>query len=90
MFETNMDEYLDEEVESLKQVFDVICTGWDREVSASILLQYYTPTSLFSIYKKQPNPTNNNNNSLASLLPRIQLRSKGMFLHHSHPSSFCP
>lgn len=32
MFETNMDEYLDEEAESLKQVFDVICTGWDREV----------------------------------------------------------
>jgi recyclin-1 len=32
MFESNMDEYLDEEVESLKQVFDVICTGWDREV----------------------------------------------------------
>jgi recyclin-1 len=33
MFETNMDEYLDEEVESLKHVFETICTGWDREVS---------------------------------------------------------
>ena len=32
MFETNMDEYLDEEVESLKQVFEAICTGWDRQV----------------------------------------------------------
>lgn len=32
MFETNMDEYLDEEVESVKLAFDVICQGWDREV----------------------------------------------------------
>ena len=33
MFETNMDEYLDEEVESVKIAFDVICKGWDQEVS---------------------------------------------------------
>lgn len=32
MFETNMDEYLDEEVESVKQAFDIICRGWDKEV----------------------------------------------------------
>lgn len=43
MFETNMDEYLDEEVESLKQVFEVICTGWDRQV------QYFYVLSLFLI-----------------------------------------
>lgn len=32
MFETNMDEYLDEEVEAVKLSFDVICKGWDQEV----------------------------------------------------------
>ncbi|KAF9440703.1 hypothetical protein P691DRAFT_715495, partial [Macrolepiota fuliginosa MF-IS2] len=34
MFETNMDEYLDEEVEYLKQVFDNICKSWDRQMTA--------------------------------------------------------
>jgi hypothetical protein len=32
MFEINMDEYLDEEVESANQKFDVICKAWDRQV----------------------------------------------------------
>ena len=34
MFEPNMDEYLDEEVEAVKSAFDVICKDWDQEVSA--------------------------------------------------------
>ena len=33
MFEAHMDEYLDEEVEWVKQAFDVICKGWDQEAS---------------------------------------------------------
>ncbi|KAL0960308.1 hypothetical protein HGRIS_011934 [Hohenbuehelia grisea] len=32
MFEANMDEYLDEEVDSIKHTFEVICKGWDKEV----------------------------------------------------------
>jgi recyclin-1 len=32
MFEINMDEYLDEEVESLKHAFDVICRQWEKKV----------------------------------------------------------
>jgi recyclin-1 len=32
MFEINMDEYLDEEVESVKQAFEVTCKEWDRQV----------------------------------------------------------
>lgn len=32
MFETNMDEYLDEEVESLKQALEMISRGWERKV----------------------------------------------------------
>ncbi|KZT22891.1 hypothetical protein NEOLEDRAFT_1070445 [Neolentinus lepideus HHB14362 ss-1] len=35
MFETNMDEYLDEEIESLKHNFDVICRSWDKQTSRS-------------------------------------------------------
>ncbi|KXN81993.1 F-box protein pof6 [Leucoagaricus sp. SymC.cos] len=34
MFEINMDEYLDEEVEYLKVVFDNICKNWDRQMAA--------------------------------------------------------
>jgi recyclin-1 len=33
MFETHMDEYLDEEIEWVKHAFDVICKGWDQEAS---------------------------------------------------------
>jgi hypothetical protein len=34
MFESNMDEYLDEEVESVKLVFETVVKGWDhKEVS---------------------------------------------------------
>lgn len=32
MFEVNMDEYLDEEVESLKQAFDIILRAWSQAV----------------------------------------------------------
>ncbi|KAG6873642.1 hypothetical protein C0995_013148 [Termitomyces sp. Mi166 len=38
MFESNMDEYLDEEVESVKNVFNTICKAWDRELAT------YAPT----------------------------------------------
>ncbi|KAG6816379.1 hypothetical protein H0H87_006591, partial [Tephrocybe sp. NHM501043] len=34
MFESNMDEYLDEEIESVKNIFNTICKNWDREVRA--------------------------------------------------------
>lgn len=32
MFEINMDEYLDEEIESVKQTLDSICKSWDKQV----------------------------------------------------------
>lgn len=34
MFEVNMDEYLDEEVEWIKSELDRICKAWDLKVSA--------------------------------------------------------
>lgn len=33
MFEENMDEYLDEEIESLRNALELICRGWDKKVS---------------------------------------------------------
>lgn len=33
MFEENMDEYLDEEIESLRNALELICRGWDNKVS---------------------------------------------------------
>jgi hypothetical protein len=35
MFEVNMDEYLDEEVESVKLSFQVICRDWAAKVTVS-------------------------------------------------------
>lgn len=32
MFEINMDEYLDEEVESVKLALDTICKRWEQQV----------------------------------------------------------
>lgn len=31
MFESNMDEYLDEEVEFINQSFDAICRTWEKQ-----------------------------------------------------------
>jgi recyclin-1 len=42
MFEPNMDEYLDEEIESLKQAFEVICKAWARSTLA--LASHGSPT----------------------------------------------
>ena len=40
MFESNMDEYLDEEVESVKQAFEVIGRDWERKVGQSFPPRY--------------------------------------------------
>jgi recyclin-1 len=34
MFEPNMDEYLDEEVEAVKGTLEAICREWERKVYA--------------------------------------------------------
>lgn len=59
MFEVNMDEYLDEEVESLKQAFDVIVKTWSKSVRALVSLKSvmlnnlhlieYTSNALFGL-----------------------------------------
>jgi recyclin-1 len=37
MFEQNMDEYLDEEVESVKCTLEAICRDWERKVCNDIV-----------------------------------------------------
>ncbi|KAG9017515.1 F-box protein: endocytic membrane traffic, recycling ReCYcling 1 [Tulasnella sp. 427] len=39
MFEPNMDEYLDEEIESAKQAFQSICKDWERQLSEAAAAQ---------------------------------------------------
>ncbi|KAI0267323.1 exocyst complex component Sec10-like protein [Gloeopeniophorella convolvens] len=36
MFEPNMDEYLDEEIDSLKQNFEQICRDWEKQTQTSL------------------------------------------------------
>jgi hypothetical protein len=54
MFEINMDEYLDEEVESVKQAFEVICKGWDKEVSLDIFSLFSSGVTLYP-HTRRPN-----------------------------------
>jgi hypothetical protein len=49
MFEVNMDEYLDEEVEYLKQICDTICKDWDRQVKRFCFL--YATLTLFFFFR---------------------------------------
>ena len=43
MFEPNMDDYLDDEMEELKRAFEVICKDWEQSVSL-------TATSMVGIH----------------------------------------
>jgi recyclin-1 len=56
MFEVNMDDYLDEEVETLKRSLESICRSWDRDVC--VLLVVFLPTAdqtvSFHQYAKNP------------------------------------
>lgn len=36
MFEANMDEYLDEEIEYVKQCFEMVCRAWETNVRRPI------------------------------------------------------
>ncbi|KAH7909176.1 exocyst complex component Sec10-like protein [Hygrophoropsis aurantiaca] len=64
MFETNMDEYLDEEIESLKQALDVVCKEWER-TTLSTTTHPLTPSSQTRFLTSQ-NPALVKRNVLAS------------------------
>lgn len=45
MFEPNMDDYLEDEMDELKRAFEVICKDWEQSVSltASSMVRVYIP-----------------------------------------------
>ncbi|KAJ7714215.1 exocyst complex component Sec10-like protein [Mycena metata] len=61
MFEINMDEYLDEEVESVKQAFEVTCKAWDRQMA-----EQATAGSSSTRFLSSHNPAQVKRNVLAS------------------------
>ncbi|KAJ6512048.1 exocyst complex component Sec10-domain-containing protein [Mycena vitilis] len=61
MFEINMEEYLDEEVESVKQAFEVTCKGWDRQMA-----EQATSNSSSTRFLSSHNPAQVKRNVLAS------------------------
>ncbi|KAG8937491.1 F-box protein: endocytic membrane traffic, recycling ReCYcling 1 [Tulasnella sp. 408] len=60
MFEPNMDEYLDEEIESAKQAFEMICKEWERQLSEA------TATPADARFLSSHNPAQVKRNVLAS------------------------
>ncbi|KAJ6620768.1 exocyst complex component Sec10-like protein [Mycena sp. CBHHK59/15] len=61
MFEINMDEYLDEEVESVKQAFEITCKEWDRQMA-----EQATHSSSSTRFLSSHNPAQVKRNVLAS------------------------
>ncbi|KAJ7366617.1 exocyst complex component Sec10-like protein [Mycena albidolilacea] len=61
MFEINMDEYLDEEVESVKQAFEITCRGWDKQMA-----EQATSGSSSTRFLSSHNPAQVKRNVLAS------------------------
>ena len=55
MFESNMDEYLDEEVESIKLTFESIVKGWDSKEVCCVLKSTRPSIDLLSVNTSQPN-----------------------------------
>ncbi|OCH87584.1 hypothetical protein OBBRIDRAFT_889675 [Obba rivulosa] len=64
MFEANMDEYLDEEVESVKQCFEMICRTWEKQLSERATVP--TTTADHARFLGSHNPAQVKRNVLAS------------------------
>ncbi|EGN91831.1 hypothetical protein SERLA73DRAFT_127958 [Serpula lacrymans var. lacrymans S7.3] len=64
MYEVNMDEYLDEEVESLKQIFEVICRRWENTISGQATKPINTASA--TRFLNSHNPAQVKRNVLAS------------------------
>lgn len=83
MFEPNMDEYLDEEIESAKQAFETICKEWERQVGPN-------PTGSFRpVIRTLPRSFQKQLQQRQTLdsYPRTTPRkSNAMFLRHSQMS----
>ncbi|KAI8974035.1 exocyst complex component Sec10-like protein [Trametes punicea] len=66
MFEPNMDEYLDEEVEFVKQSFEMICRAWEKELSEHRLPASTVPSAETARFLGSHNPAQVKRNVLAS------------------------
>lgn len=64
MFETNMDEYLDEEVESVKHAFELICKEWEYQMQLP-------PVSAATSNAADPHVSPNVSPHLSSAAPRF-------------------
>ncbi|KAL4253675.1 Exocyst complex component Sec10-like protein [Abortiporus biennis] len=64
MFESNMDEYLDDEVEFVKSGFDKICRSWDKQLSHTTSVS--TPVQEPTRFLGSHNPAQVKRNVLAS------------------------
>ncbi|KAG6909572.1 hypothetical protein DXG01_016822 [Tephrocybe rancida] len=71
MFESNMDEYLDEEIESVKNVFDGICRAWDRELETYGPTPSTTTTTTTSTTPPPPNGSSHQNATQHAHQPRF-------------------
>ncbi|EJD41543.1 hypothetical protein AURDEDRAFT_169438 [Auricularia subglabra TFB-10046 SS5] len=65
MFEINMDEYLDEEIEYIKAAFDAICREWDKKLASH--------TQTHSTFLGSHNPAQLKRNVLASFTDALLL-----------------
>jgi len=54
MFEPNMDEYLDEEVEFVKQCFEMTCRGWENQLSHSATVPTTSPEQVRFLGSQNP------------------------------------
>ncbi|CAL1709404.1 unnamed protein product [Somion occarium] len=64
MFESNMDEYLDEEVEFINQSFDAICRTWEKQLSERATIP--APTADHARFLSSHNPAQVKRTVLAS------------------------
>lgn len=58
MFEPNMDEYLDEEVENVKQCFEVTCRGWNKNVRICLTVVCVIINNLSQLSQQTTSPAN--------------------------------
>jgi hypothetical protein len=92
MFESNMDEYLDEELESANQALDMICGEWDKKVCAELLAFKASadlqPSTSSSPYPPFHHPITNLQRRRRVSCPQKTLpKSSAMFLRRSQ--MFC-
>ncbi|KAI0759399.1 exocyst complex component Sec10-like protein [Trametes elegans] len=66
MFEPNMDEYLDEEVEFVKQSFEMTCRSWEKQLSEHALPTDTTPNAETARFLGSHNPAQVKRTVLAS------------------------